>query len=78
MEQCSQCGHDLNADDHGRCPECGGQINEGVSFDKFMDSILVKEGRLTPRRVEEENPIRERVRRHREKPLNRITYGVKK
>lgn len=43
-------------------------------FDKFMDDILIKENRRPESSAD--SPIRERARRHQERPLGRIRYGV--
>lgn len=60
------------------CPGCScrSSMEEGVSFDKFMDTILVKEGSVVSRKMRtlNDSPQRERARKHQEKPLNRITY----
>lgn len=48
-------------------------------FDKFMDDILLKEEKTQKQELDEsEEPIRKLNRRYREKPKNRIVYGVKK
>ena len=68
-------GHGHGHDDHdgmGIMYTIG--LKETYSFDKFMDNILLKENKRTNKG---DSPIRERIRRHQEKPLNRIRYGVK-
>lgn len=49
-------------------------LGERYEFDKFMDNILIKESRR-PRLGD--SPLWERVRRHQDRPNNRIRYGVK-
>lgn len=54
-----------------------GSVRESRSFtfDKFMDSIVLRESKRHPTG---DSPVRERARRHQEKPLNRVIFGVKK
>jgi hypothetical protein len=58
------------------CKDCDcedkGLKGESFTFDKFMDSILVKEVRHPQN---PDSPNRERARRHQERPLNRIKFG---
>lgn len=70
----------MSSASESECPVCNGTgekscTNESNNFDKFMDSILIKETRIPP--VGPESPNRERARRHQERPLGRIRYGVK-
>jgi transcription initiation factor TFIIIB Brf1 subunit/transcription initiation factor TFIIB len=78
---CQSCGADSNLyeTDEGEylCDDCGsssGEVKEGVSFDKFMDRILLSEGNKTKMKVVE-NPNRKRAATHQDRPLNRIRYG---
>lgn len=62
------------------CKDCDckkKKANESFAFtfDKFMDSIVLRENK---RGLTNDSPIRERAKRHQEKPLNRIIFGVKK
>ena len=57
----------------GDCEKCDGtgkllhdDVNESYSFDKFMDSIVLKEARVSPRKKVVDSPQRERARRHQE------------
>jgi len=50
-------------------------MNESFEFDKFMDNILVKES-SSRSLARGDSPIRERARRHQERPINRTRYGV--
>lgn len=52
-------------------------LGEGVGFDKFMDNILVSEGRLRTPVREEDSPLRRRAARHQDRPLNKIRFGGK-
>jgi len=53
------------------------RFDEGVSFDKYMDSIMIAEGRLTKKRTgpEEVSPSRQHAAKYRERPLNRTRVG---
>jgi len=53
-----------------------GRSNEGVTFDKFIDDILIKEGAQArrPSRKEEETGQRKRAKMGREHAHNRIRY----
>ena len=65
----------------GEC-ECGDDCSckkeihsEGAqvfTFDKFMDTIVLKESKRAPTG---DSPIRERAKRHQERPLGRIRFG---
>jgi hypothetical protein len=46
-------------------------VKESFTFDKFMDSILIRESRSVPKG---DSPNRERAKRHQERPLNRIKF----
>ena len=59
---------------------CGGSgekpTTEGYNFDKFMDAIQIQES--SKRTITtQESPLRERARKHQERPLGRIRYGSK-
>jgi hypothetical protein len=66
-EKKSECSCDADCD----C-DCKKEVKESFTFDKFMDSILIKEVRHSPKA---DSPNRERARRHQERPLNRIKFG---
>lgn len=62
------------------CGLCGGSgekpTTEGYNFDKFMDAIQIQES--TKRTITtQDSPLRERARKHQERPLGRIRYGSK-
>lgn len=79
---CPQCGAELPAcaceDDvsiHDRPtlrPE--GKITD---FDKYMDKILISEGRGRPPVKQEDNPQRRRAAMRQDRPLNKIRFGAK-
>jgi len=84
-ETCDQCGDELMPGDKVTmghmelCKRCVGDVqrqgqhNEGLSFDKHVDAILIKEGRRT---VEQpETPQRLMNRKYRERPANRTRFG---
>ena len=49
-----------------------------LSFDKFIDDIIVREEKSRRKNVQkEETPQREFIKRYREKPHNRIRFGSK-
>lgn len=55
------------------------RYGEGVAeFDKFMDRILISEGRGAPPVHVEDNPQRLRAARHQDRPNNKIRYGAKR
>jgi hypothetical protein len=51
--------------------------NENISFDKYMDNILVSEGYNRPIVKQEDTPQRKRAARNQDRPGNRTRYGVK-
>lgn len=51
---------------------------KGLQFDKFMDNILVKEGRTVVRQKQEDNPLRRRAALHQDRPANRTVIGPRK
>jgi len=56
------------------------QMGENVNyFDKFMDNILISEGRYNRVKptVVEDSPMRKRAARHQERPLGRIRFKSK-
>ncbi len=76
---CVNCGDEcdtLDRDGAFRCDSCGaGPKNESLhDFDRFVDSILLKEGRR-PQMLVSENPRRKLAARHQERPLGRIVIG---
>jgi len=82
---CQSCGADgeLHETDEGEylCDDCGSysgdkvnESKEGISFDKFMDRILLSENNRSKMKVSE-NPNRARAATHQDRPLNRIRYG---
>lgn len=64
-EECGETGEDCT------CQKSETPMGEGVSFDKFMDRILLKETRKVPAG---DSPLRERAHRHQERPLGRIRF----
>lgn len=58
----------------------GDNVSEGkgLQFDKFMDNILVKEGRTTVRQKQEDSPLRRRAALHQDRPANRTVIGPRK
>jgi hypothetical protein len=52
---------------------------EGFTFDRFMDDIIIKEGAGLNKKTKTvgDSPQRARARKHQERPLGRIRYGVK-
>lgn len=63
-------------------PEGPGEVDrfgEGkvTDFDKYMDKILVSEGRGRPAVPPEDNPQRRRAAKHQDRPGNKIRFGVK-
>jgi len=61
----SECSCDKN------CKDCDCKRVSESFFDKFMDSILISETRKVPLG---DSPLRKRIERHQEKPLNRIHW----
>lgn len=57
--------------------DCLGE-SKGLQFDKFMDNILVKEGRTVVRQKQEDNPLRRRAALHQDRPANRTVIGPRK
>lgn len=51
---------------------CGCNPREGLTFDKFMDSILMSENFSKTMRTVNDSPQRIRAKRNQERPLNRI------
>lgn len=51
------------------------QVNEGISFDKFMDDILISEGAFAVKQVQHDSPQRIRAARHQDRPNNKIVIG---
>jgi hypothetical protein len=48
--------------------------DEEISFDKFMDDILVKETKKQPALVEE-TPQQKYIKRYTERAVNRVKYA---
>lgn len=76
----SECDCGAQDQESHVCPVCSSGRTaalEGYEFDKFMDNIILKEGRAgNPNRLNGvDSPQRERARRHQEKPINRIKWG---
>jgi len=74
---CPECKEELG-DFHG--DEQVDPMGEGVSFDKFMDSIVIKESavRTVDEKPGQESGARKHAKLYREKAANRIKYGVVK
>lgn len=66
-----QCDVWVTDDTREDSPRAGG------GFDKFMDRILINEGRLRVPDREEDSPQRRRAARHQDRPLNKIRFGGK-
>lgn len=49
-------------------------FSEGIAFDKFMDSILIKEHASTQIRTVADSPLRARAAKVQDRPNNRIRY----
>lgn len=72
---CQDCGSTCNAD--GSCEECSlvsEDIVEASEFDKFMDSILIKEHKTKKVDATEDTPQRTLAKRYRELPQNRTRF----
>jgi len=50
------------------------QYSEGFAFDKFMDSILIKEHASTQIKTVADSPLRARAAKVQDRPNNRIRY----
>lgn len=80
MKSCEKCGADdceILLDDSGEflCQMCAEGCNESAIYDKFMDATLLSEQNARKRNVElEESPMRKRIARHQERPLNRTRF----
>lgn len=79
MEVCSSCGCDLSHDGEERtetCEKCSKvkEISEGFVFDKFIDSILLKENKQK-KVSEEDTPSRKLAKRARRLPADTIKFG---
>lgn len=61
----SDCSCDKN------CKDCDCKKIKESYFDKFMDSILISESHKPQK---QDSPIRKRIERHQERPLNRIHW----
>jgi len=61
-----KCGEDCS------CREEVQTEGQQFTFDKFMDSIVLKESKRVPAG---DSLIRERAKRHQERPLGRIRFG---
>jgi len=77
-KDCKCCKGKKKCDCPADCTKCDcnhkkDEMKESY-FDKFMDSILISERVEKKISVEKDSPMRERIKRHQEKPLNRITY----
>jgi len=63
-----QCGPECMV-----CGGCGKYTNESLfTFDKFMDKIVLEENKKRPTG---DSPMRERAKRHQERPMGRIRFG---
>lgn len=77
VENCQECG--TRIEEYGNiCTGCVTEVsielkNEAYTFDKFIDSIVIAEQRKN-QKVDSDTPMRERIKRHQEKPLNRTKY----
>lgn len=79
MSGCHACGPDC---DDGcectcDCDECACPVTEGISFDKFVDSILLKERHARKASPKSETPQREYIKRYTHKANDRISFGGK-
>ena len=77
-KDCECCKGKKKCDCPSDCKKCDcnhdkSEMKESY-FDKFMDSILISERVEKKISAEKDSPLRERIKRHQEKPLNRITY----
>jgi len=87
---CLECGAPLGAKHDPGCPmdddspdpdryrEGVEPVQENAGFDKFMDRIVMQEGRARTVSGKENNPARLIAGKYQERPLGRIRYGVKK
>ncbi len=84
---CDACDGDgqITAGEVGPEPAAAGMMNtlpppttEGFTFDRFMDNIIIKEGASNTKvKTLADSPQRVRARKHQERPLGRIRFGVK-
>jgi hypothetical protein len=79
IEVCSSCGCDLSQDGEDRtetCKKCSQvkEISEGFVFDKFIDSILLKENKQK-KATDVETPSRLLAKRARRLPADTIKFG---
>lgn len=51
--------------------------NESINFDKYMDKILVQEGRVRTPVKQIDSPQRVRAAKHQDRPLNKTRFGGK-
>lgn len=58
----------------------GSPVHESFTFDKYMDELLLAEGRqrASAQQRSVDSPLRARAAKHQERPLGRIKYGVKR
>jgi hypothetical protein len=63
-----KCKENCKCDD--KC-KCGCNDLKETYFDKFIDSILISESK---RKDLSDSPLRERIKRHQERPINRIYF----
>jgi hypothetical protein len=54
-----------------------GPATESLTFDKFMDSIVMKESVRPGIKTLDDSPMRERARRNQDRPANKIKVGAK-
>jgi len=78
-EVCSSCGDDMSSSSEERteiCEKCSKvkEISEGFVFDKFIDSILLKENKQK-KVSEEDTPSRKMAKRVRRLPADTIKFG---
>ena len=71
-ECCDGPAQDCQCDAGCSCGCKGGMNEVTYTFDKFMDNIIISESKKKPAG---DSPIRERAKRHQERPLNRIRFG---
>lgn len=65
-----KCKKKCKCDD--KC-DCGcNELKESSYFDKFIDSILISETKKINNN--EDSPLRKRIERHQERPINRIYF----
>lgn len=66
------CGDDCKCGPDCPCRKKVHKEAQAFTFDKFMDSIVLSEGKRAPAG---DSPNRERAKRHQERPLGRIRFG---